>query len=261
MAPLEADARAGFSPNNLAVRYGEQLGFAPNELFAARLEMLRIARLGPYREGVVKPDDSLLVQPLNDLVPGREETQQAYLLPQHPFTQCFQVPGDLSLTRIDVQISRCRGRRTADRLNWDLCVVTSGRPGRSLAHGSVDVRPVGRNDYVSLAMPVDAGRLANVVGTLRVPTAATNDPCREHYCRHTECADYIPKERPRGTAKRFALVFTLPPECRPDDGVELPLYECTRGISEPQDAHSSTPVNAKLSLKGFVFLRTCPTTR
>ncbi len=56
MRPMEADARVGVAPGELAVRYGDQLAFASTEVFAARLEMLRRARLGPYRETAETPD-------------------------------------------------------------------------------------------------------------------------------------------------------------------------------------------------------------
>jgi hypothetical protein len=50
MDRLEADMRAGLSPADLATRHGNDLGFAPRTVFAGRLELLRQARLGPYRD-------------------------------------------------------------------------------------------------------------------------------------------------------------------------------------------------------------------
>jgi hypothetical protein len=181
MTPLIADMRAGLPPTALATRHGEDLGFAPEEVFAQRLEVFRAARLGPYRDDVEEADQWLGIRRFCNLSPSREPTQRVCLLPGHSLTQYFQLPGDSLLCRIDVQISRCRGRRTLKYLDWHLCGVDPDQSRRLLAHGVIDTRSVDRDDYVSLAI--------SAVSPLSTSLRLT------------------PGEGPGASAARFALVF------------------------------------------------------
>jgi hypothetical protein len=216
---LEADVRVGLPPASVAIRHCEDLGFAPEDVFAARLEMLRQAKLGPYRHGEGS-DASLSAVRLNEIRPSREPAQELCLLPGDSFIQHFQIPADLLLWRIDTQLSRCRGRRTPDRLNWELYSVTANRPKHLLARGAIDMQPVGRCDYVSLAIPRPLAREGQGV-----------------------------------RADRLALVLTLPADCPSDSGAELPLYESVGATGKTIETNSLPPAKAELSLKGFAFVR------
>ncbi len=233
---LEADMRAGLSPTNLATRHGEDLGFGPNELFATRLEMLRAARLGPYRDALEPIDPALLVEPLSGTPPSREPVERLCLLPGQAVTQYFQLRANAILSRIDVQLSECRDCRTMDRLNWRLCAVRPNGRGPVLAHGAIDMRPVGHNHFVSLAIVADrpAGTAADSPLPSPAGVATGSEP------------------------QRFALIFSPPAECPAGYGVDLPLSRCaeaTQKLIETEPRRSLS--DAALTLKGFLFLK-CP---
>jgi hypothetical protein len=231
-ALLEADMRAGLSSADLAVRHGEDLGFAPADVFARRLDMLRAAHLGPYHDAAARPDPSLAIQRFRNLTPSRQPTARPSLLPGQSLTQYFQVPAGTVLYRIDVQISRCRSRRTLDHLDWALYAVTAGQPRRLLARNAIDLWPVDRDDYVSLMIPTDNS------------TAISSLPLGEG---------------PGVRARQFELVFTAPAESPPNYGVELPLYLCANSAEKAVETDAiKGPANAALSLKGFLYLKKNP---
>ena len=218
---LEADMRAGLSSADLALRHGDDLGFAPPNVFAWRLDMLRAARLGPYRDAAAQPDPSLSVRRFCELTPSRQAAVRPRLLPGHCLTQSFHVPAGWRLYRIDVQISRCRSGRTLDHLNWALYAAAAGQPRRVLARDSIDLRPVDRDDYVSLTIPADSlgTASAHALGeTLLKGTVA--------FSSNQERASAPLVHSPGARTERFALVFTSPADAPPNYGVELPLYRC-----------------------------------
>ncbi|MCD4726153.1 MAG: hypothetical protein K8R46_00685 [Pirellulales bacterium] len=216
MTRLEADIRSGIPPADLAIRHGEALGFATEEVFALRLEMLRQARLGPYGDGAERPDHSLRVHRIGESLLPRSDTKRLCLRHGDSFTQYLQIPADSILYRIDVRISCCRGRRTLERLDWKLYGVVFDHPRRLLAHDTIDVRRLGRDHYVSLAIP----------------------PTSVH------------------AAERLALVLTPAAECPRDSGVDLPLYSCSgaKGKTTEADLPPSS-AGAVLRLNGFMFLK------
>ncbi len=225
LTPLAADMRAGLAPADLALRHGEDLAFAPDEVFAARLEMLRRAHLGPYREAV--DATNLTIQHLSRLIPSRDPSETRCLLPGQRATQHFDVPAGTHVSRIDVKISRCRRRRTADRLDWELYVADPGKPRVLVSRGAVNMRSIGQNDYVSLPTHESP---------LRAPT--------EGWSGKGQAV----------RASRFALVFSLPVDTPEQCGVDLPLYRCT-GTTERAIEIDATPQELTgLSLKGFVYL-------
>jgi len=201
MTSLKNDMQAGLSANDLAIRHGEDLGFAPTEVFAQRLDLLRRARLGPYHCSVDNADGALAIQPLSELPSKPVATQRLLLLANQTFAQQIFVPSDSILYRIDVRISKCRERRSPDHLDWDLYAMNPTQSTDSLAHGIVDIHGVGRDDYVSLIIPAISTR-----------------------------ADH-----------RFALVFSCPKECSPDRGIEIPLYRCVTTPEEVAKSEPSTP--------------------
>ena len=224
LTQFDADMRAGLSADDLAVRYGDGLGFAPNDIFIWRLEMLRRAQLGPYRDDVASDGRRLSVCPFNNLPRGCQPARRATLLPGQSLTQYFDVPADAWPCRIDVQTSQ-RWHRTLDRVNWDLYTVSPDQPRELLTHGVIDMRPIDRDDYVSLTI------------------FASNAP--------------LPLgEGPGVRAIRLALVFSPPADSRPDHGVEFPLYQCAEPTENPIETDSLTPPpDVPLSLKGFCFLK------
>ena len=154
--------------------------------------------------------------------------QRACLLPGQSLTQRFDVARDATLCRIDVQISRCRGRRTLDRVAWNLYAVGPSDSRRLIAHDTIDMGRVGRDEFVTL-----------------------NDPA-------IECRRLLPSPSGRGAEIGTPLnwFFSPPNECPSDEGVELPLYSCDGGSETAFDTDAlPLPTNATLSLKGFLFLK------
>jgi hypothetical protein len=241
MAQLEADMWAGLPSEGLATRHGDDLGFATTDVFAGRLELLRQARLGPYRGHVENVDELLAVQRLGSLSAPQTAAQRACLLPGQSLAQHFRAPGNTIPCRIDVQLSRCRGRRTLEYVNWSLFAVDSADSRRLLAHGAIDMRRVGRDNYVTLTIgPSEASAGPLVAGTTKWSGPGV---------RATDLgADSQPVH--------FVLVLSAPRESPIDDGVEIPLYACVDAAEKAVDTDSlSLPTNVALSLKGFLFTK------
>lgn len=224
MAQLEADMRTGLPSAGLALRHGDDLGFAPIDVFARRLELLRQARLGPYRDYTADSEALLAVQPLDSLSASRTAIERACLLPGQSLTQHFQAPRDAIPYRIDVQLSRCRGRHTLEQVSWSLYAVDSSDSRRLLAHDTIDMRRVGRDDYVTLTI----GSSDAFSGLLEEGSGIVH----------------------------FALVLSAPSESPRGAGVELPLYTCVDATEKAVDTDSlSLSSDAGLSLKGFLFTK------
>jgi hypothetical protein len=222
MAQLKADIRAGVPPADLATRHGDEIGLIPRDVFASRLELLRQARLGPYRDYAGNDGQLLGVQRLANVSTPRVEVERARLLPGQSVTQCFDVPSGAMLSRIDVQISRCRGCRTLEHVAWSLYSAGPSGSRRLIAHDTIDMGRVGRDDFVTLTIPPASNA---AVGTDSQPA-------------------------------HFALVLSPPSECPSGQAVELPLYSCDERAENAFATDAlPLPANAALSLKGFLFLK------
>jgi hypothetical protein len=189
-----ADVHDGISPAALAVRYDDELGFAPTPVFAARLEMLRDARLGPYRGPQAAPELTWQARSFGEFMLWQPPAQRLALTRGESFVEPLAISTGGTLKRIDVKLSECRGRRLPDLVDWRLLSPGPDRKGLLLARGTVDTRERRHNDYVRLL---------------------------------------IPDNLPRGSG-RFSLVLSCPADCPADRAIELPLYSPATTAYAPQ---------------------------
>ena len=151
IATLVADVRAGIPPEGLALRYGERLGFGPTSLFADRLTLLRIARLGPYRNTVENgPYREVQVKPLAEFTPPRLLPNRLRLQAGSQVVQPLAIPRRVNLLRIDVMVRPWDRGRHCLVLDWALRDRASAGPPVPRANGRIDLGQRDEDDYISL---------------------------------------------------------------------------------------------------------------
>jgi hypothetical protein len=173
---LEADARAGLSPDALAVRYCEGYVFhASDAVYAQRLETLRKCRLGPYRGLTAEPLPSpLRVRPIVPLDPERPPADNVPLCAGEEFTQRFSVAGPVEIRRIDLCLGQWRRNRSPDHVDWTLAEIAPADGDGYLAGGRIDLRAVADHGFVTLDFPAVA-----VEGTKQFAIRLTPLPAEE----------------------------------------------------------------------------------
>lgn len=175
VASLQADMRLGIPPESLAVRYAQHLAVAPVEVFIRRLEMLRDARIGPYRNWknaeraaelrivALRPLDGEAAKPVEiaELTPGKSVTQR------------FTAAAASALYRLDVQITPKRSQRFAGALGWRLDRVTADGRMERLREGVVASADALSVNYLAFRFePIALHAADELALTLEFPAAA-----------------------------------------------------------------------------------------
>jgi hypothetical protein len=150
---LERDAQAGFPAATLAVRYGDRFAFgATLEAFSRHLEMLRIARLGPYRGRSLESIEPVAVQRFIEIKHPAEALCTVAIPAGRSFVQPFRAAFSGVLRRIDVQIG-CFGRRDPGRLDWTLLRIAPHGVREVAASGEIRLAALEHDETASLVCP------------------------------------------------------------------------------------------------------------
>jgi hypothetical protein len=217
LAGFERDMRDGIPTEALGLRYADQWGFVPSEIFSTRLAWLRNARLGPYRLPTLKSGETVRVEGIGRQGTESQKIEPIRIVAGQSFVQHFSVGADGELRRIDLQIILDRQACAIKRLNWALFKVAADGEQDLLAEYFIDPNEVRGDYYVSI-------------------------PLKNISVRKSE---------------RFALVLLVPGDAPQEAFVEIPLYQAagSKETQPPNnDANRLGDNEFAGSLKGFVFL-------
>lgn len=184
---LQADMRLGIPPESLALRYAKHLAVAPPAVFIRRLETLRDARIGPYRNwqnaGRAAQLRIVALQPADGAAAKPVETVE--LTPGKSVTGRFKASTAAALYRLDVQIAPRRSQRFAGVLTWRLERIDGdGRRERlregvlasvddlSVDHLALRFQPAALSARDELALTLEFPPAAPAKSNLRVPLYA-----------------------------------------------------------------------------------------
>jgi hypothetical protein len=151
---LERDAQAGLPPAVLAVRYSgdRDAWFATPETLSRWLEMLRAARLGPYRGRTLQSLEPVVVQRLIEIHQPPESLRSVAIPAGKSLIQPFQAADSGVLYRIDVQLGYF-DRRGPARLDWRLLGIAPHGGREVWAAGEIGLAALGYDDTVVLMLP------------------------------------------------------------------------------------------------------------
>jgi hypothetical protein len=182
LRPFEADLRAGWPTDALVLRHGGEL-FVDAAALAERIEMLRRARLGPFRGmpagADAEPVPGLRVRPLVTLAfPPKPvepvEQSNAPISAGRGLRQEFTVSEDGRLMRLDVQFLVGPRRGLGDRLAW----VLRSPSGEILRRGELEA--AGLRDWwfaeLRPAEPLPVRRGERLVLELSASESASAEP-------------------------------------------------------------------------------------
>ena len=216
-AKFAQDMREGISPDALGLRYAEQQGPWPREVFSTRLAWLQKARLGPYGSSTQKSWESVRVEDICRQGAAKQIIDQIRLLPGQSFAQRFSVKEDGELRRIDVRIDIGREGRSLKRLDWALYRITPDEKENLLARDFIDPSKSSGDYYFSI-------------------------PLKHVSARKTE---------------QFVLVLGMPADAPQMTSVTIPLYQIAENKEMEQgsgNAENRSKYKSAGVLRGFLFL-------
>ncbi|MGA2031598.1 MAG: hypothetical protein ABSG68_05040 [Thermoguttaceae bacterium] len=158
---LERDAQAGIPPAMLAVRYADRFAFnEPLQKFTRWLEMLRTAKLGPYRGRPLQSLEPVVVECLVELPRPKGPVHTITIAPGNSFVQPVKAAHSGTLYRVDLQLAAFR-RKYPEKLEWTLLRVAPQGAREVLASGEIGLTGLVCDDMVTLVCPprrIEAGQ-------------------------------------------------------------------------------------------------------
>ena len=201
-AAITADMRRGLPIEALAVRYLDHTDFSDVPTFSGRLNLLRQAGLGPYRQSPAILDD-VAVRPFVGDRYVRYPVRRVAVTRQESYTQPFRIAAAGTLLRIDLQLQHFGKRDAIRRLDWTLAETSPTGACVRRAQGQVDLGQLGYYDFAALVIPpqeVAAGQ------TWTLTLAAPADARPHDRCEFPLFASNDAQGRPAGSGLR---AFTL----------------------------------------------------